>query len=445
MLTVNKKSTKTVRRKNSMTSLRRLSGMMYKNILRDVYALLSVRKKQKRRKRVLRTPVHRKEYYTSYSSESCASETELEIKNKKASKGANALQMRGNASLQALRRSNRILQRKLQRERHLSKQRRLFKKRVPAKKSNKNDEVQVQNTHTIQQTEETDGFSENMYETPQHSIDSGYSAHIIGESDGSEIIPAKPGKIANHRTENIQNETKTTKRRQTEVDDVADYKKKKLELFGSATDSDSSCDTQPSARRKAIKKKKLPRKCSVKVKEKPNSSVSFEEPLPPLEEDPNENDTAEEVAVFKKPSRAVKCSKKRLKSQLISKEIPFSDTVVCNVDKSDTVTNVNHLGNLQEIQTPTTSMKLPCDTSVKKSIKIVRKEFSEQVKTSFKRPNCRSRFPETPRSPEPSEVTIPSVQPKIIPLDKPKQLSTCKLQGLFFKVNIKCCVFCSCS
>lgn len=444
---ISEKRTKLIRRKkNPITGLRQLPGFMYKKIVRDVCNLMSMKKKQRRRRSLNHTPLHRKEYYTSSDSESCSSENETQIKRKKVFE---TLKRKENTCLQALRRSNRILQRKLKKEKRLSKQKELFAK------SSKNNTIQEQNmTRDVQRIEENDAFSENLYETPQHSVDSGYSAHII-ESDGSEIIPMKQDKISKEQIESA-----TNKRRQTEPDSVADYKKMKLELFGCSSESDSSCNTQSSPKKKAGKKRTLLQRCSSRVRKKLNkSTISFQEPLilsedvqnqsrnavkclkgsskspktpsvvsntdnsvgfeqsiSVLENDQNQNETIEDNAVFKKPSH-VEYSKRICKSRVIAND------VMCN-----TVNNVA-MENFEEIQSciPTTSVKLPCDISVKKPIKIVKKECNEQVKTSFKRPNCRSRIPDTPRSPDRSEVSLPLVQPKIIPLEKPKMLSKSKL------------------
>lgn len=428
--TTNKRPTRIVRRKKPMKSLRRLSGTMYKNIVKDVYALVSLRNKQKRKKIVHRTPIHHKEYNTGYSdSETCSSESESEIKRKNTLKCDKVLQVKENSSLQALRRSNRILQRKLHRER------RLFKQNVPAKKCAKTDEMEIhisshsnrpieansfcaKEQHSIQQIRETDGFGENIYETEPHSIDSGYSAHTIGESDGSETLPEKRVKIAEDQTENVQDVKNAQKRTQGETSDATNYKKIKIDLFGSGTDSDSSCNTRVSPRRKAAKKRKLPLKCKQTVKGKLIETIRFEEPLPHLE-----SNKVEEVAVFKKPSHTVKYSKKSSKTQSVSKERMFSDTVMHNDSNEDHGDPINNLEDLQSASA--TSVKLPCDTRVKKPLSIVKKDLNVNVKASFKRPNCRSRIPESPRSPEPCKVSPEPVQlqPKIIPLDKPKRLS----------------------
>lgn len=362
---------KKVLRRVRTSNFKKLSGIMYKNIIKDICAVLSQRNKLRKRKRLQNKPIHQKEHCNSFSdSDQYLSETESEVMHK-------PFHLKENSSLLALRRSNRILQRKLLRERRLLK---LTKPAQVSEDFNESNSV-VQN--------ENDVFNENIYETEQHSVDSGYSAHIIGESDGSEAIPEK----------------------RKQIESVSCYKKQKLELFGSGSDSDSSTSVRESPKRKtrssvktAKKRKCLLTKQTNSTSKKTNTSISFEEPLLPIiHSQPDDGDNRN---VFKKPSPILRQSRK------------------CNNSK-DIHENEENNQEIEKCTNLSTAVKLSCDTSVKKPI-ITKKDCGEQVKTSFKRPNCRSRIPETPRSPERCEKTFDFVQPKIIPLEKPKPLSKSK-------------------
>lgn len=308
-------------------------------------------------------------------------------------------------------------------------------------------------------------YADNIYEIEQKSVDSGYSAHIASESEFSENMSVKNG---------VQDRPNETVKRKSSTDtQKEDPKKMKLDLFGSDSSSEENEDEKFGRNESEVRRKGIARKLSLRqrlqniiqrerygrlrIKEAESSKPPKRKFKTPVK---NSKETvAEKIEeIFKKP--AIEKLQQTLAEELPKPTVENSQKLV--VENSQRVA-----GNLQRSavenlqQTIVENVQRPCvenqqhweairniigiNTENKKE-SLKNEEKPSEVKT-FKRPTCRRRFPDAPKSPKPEEMQ--KTPPKIIPLNKPKRLAKSKkscslvLQGIvrnlffFFAVAAK--------
>lgn len=203
------------------------------------------------------------------------------------------------------------------------------------------------------------------YDVPPSSVDSGYSAQMSTESECSEIIACKFSSDENSCA----------------------FKNKKLQLFGSESESDSEMSQQGDSSLQCIEScDSVHRKIEATKRSKSNVVAHV---------------YSKERLVFKRPN----CKKKVV-------------------------------GTPQSLESIKEEKQLPIIAPLNEIKHVfVENEQPNSEKRVFKRPNCRKRAIESPRSPEPvKEVKQMPEKPVIIPLNKPKKLSSAIVNNLFKKL-----------
>lgn len=256
----------------------------------------------------------------------------------------------------------------------------LESKQTTAEENNSNDVTTPTECNTPQ-------HSYFCYDIPPASVDSGYCA----QSDGSEILSCQfSGSVSELSVQSF---------------DSCDAKKRKLELFGS--DSESDCDSAHSRNSNLIKIAPaiqiLDSATEQSTKENGDSMI-------------NSNC---EKRLFKR-SNCVRKSNKQSIEKSDEKQKLLAKPVLLPSNKS-----VDSDGTKQSDK----QFLIPNSIAIKPIPK------PDNEKRVFKRPNCRKRIIETPRSPEPSqeEELLPH-KPVIIPLNKPRKLREATISKLFEKL-----------
>lgn len=237
------------------------------------------------------------------------------------------------------------------------------------------------------------------YDAPPDSVDSGCFPHISTESECSEILSCKlSGSISELNDQSIRD---------------CDRKKRKLELFGSDSESDTessnfsdsnlTCDSSftPSVqihRNVLMSNNKKLQKCKKTENSKFNNAA-----------------TTSICNNVYPHSNSVEADHND--QHLLHKPELLSSIQSANFVTEDGI-------NVSESNFPTLSLS---------PVKTVSEADGERK--VFKRPNCRKSFLETPRSPEPEQKhEIVTHKPVIIPLNKPKPLTPAITNKLFEKL-----------
>lgn len=233
------------------------------------------------------------------------------------------------------------------------------------------------------------------YTTPD-SVDSGYSAHMSAESECSEILSCKFSESVSEL--NLQ----TT--------EDCDVDNRKLEMFGSDFGSDSetycseisnlNCDSElnplvngsvTELKRRKLKNSSYNESCILENRNINNNYAS----------------TSEEIKL--KPSAfAEEGNHQEQVQNQKSEHLQISEN--SNIEESSNNIKANII-----------TISSRCESDTEKRV--------------FKRPNCRKRVIQTPRSPDPvQEQDILPQKPVIIPLNKPNQLKLATINKLFEKL-----------
>lgn len=215
------------------------------------------------------------------------------------------------------------------------------------------------------------------YDVPPNSVDSGYSAQMSTESECSEVLSCK-------------------------LSDC-DIKSKELELFGSESESDCEVSQQKS--------------CGITESEKENFATKRRR--------------------INSGLNNRRLSLKNSKLVIRNKENKVLTRPDCTETQKTSSAQIETIPERPQTVISEPSSKSANERLVTPRLVSLQNEIEENVaKRVFKRPNCRKRAIESPRSPEPTEDEPQSLHREtvIIPLNKPKRLSAVVISNLFKKL-----------